>query len=108
MYVTMSEVLEVVKELPNRKSSELDGLNGESFKHADPICVASLQKSPHVAIYHSSETRSGVLYDKSIPVFSSTGQNYFTAFYVSKNCFASVYLLFKNNLNYKQLFLIIM
>ena len=37
MYVTMSEVLEVVKDLPNRKSSGLDGLNGESLKYADPL-----------------------------------------------------------------------
>ena len=37
MYVTMSEVLEVVKKLPNRKSSGLDGLNGESLKYADPL-----------------------------------------------------------------------
>ena len=33
----MSEVLEVVKDLPNRKSSGLDGLNGESLKYADPL-----------------------------------------------------------------------
>ena len=37
MYVTMNEVLEVVKDLPNRKSFGLDGLNGESFKYADPL-----------------------------------------------------------------------
>ena len=37
MYVTTSEVLEVVKDLPNRKSSGLDGLNGESLKYADPL-----------------------------------------------------------------------
>ena len=37
MYVTTSEVLEVVKDLPNRKSFGLDGLNGESLKYADPI-----------------------------------------------------------------------
>ena len=37
MYVTMSEVLEVVKDLPNRKSSGLDGLNGESLKYADHL-----------------------------------------------------------------------
>ena len=33
----MSEVLEVVKELPNCKSSGLDGLNGQSLKYADPL-----------------------------------------------------------------------
>ena len=37
MYVTMSEVLEVVKDLLNRKYSGLDGLNGESLKYADPL-----------------------------------------------------------------------
>ena len=36
-HVTMSEVNEVVKSLPSRKSSALDGLNGESLKHADPL-----------------------------------------------------------------------
>ena len=37
MYVTMSEVLEVVKDFSNRKSTGLDGLNGESLKYADPL-----------------------------------------------------------------------
>ena len=37
MHVTMSEVNEVVKSLPSRKSSGLDGLNDESLKHADPL-----------------------------------------------------------------------
>ena len=37
MYVTMSGVLEVVKDLPNRKSSRLEGLNGEKLKYADPL-----------------------------------------------------------------------
>ena len=37
MYVAMSEVLEVLRELPNLKSSGLDGLNGESLKYADPL-----------------------------------------------------------------------
>ena len=37
MHVTMSEVFEVVKSLPYRKSSGLDGLNVESLKHADPL-----------------------------------------------------------------------
>ena len=37
MHVTMNEVNEVVKSLPSRKSSGLDGLNGESLKHADPL-----------------------------------------------------------------------
>ena len=37
MHVTMSEVFEVVKSLLSRKSSGLDGLNGESLKHADPL-----------------------------------------------------------------------
>ena len=37
MYLTMSEVLEVVKYLPNRMSSGLDGLIGDSLKYADPL-----------------------------------------------------------------------
>ena len=37
MHVTMSEVNEVVKSLPSRKSSGLDGLHGETLKHADPL-----------------------------------------------------------------------
>ena len=37
MHVTMSKVNEVVKSLPSQKSSALDGLNGESLKHADPL-----------------------------------------------------------------------
>ena len=32
MQVTMLEVLQIVKDLPNAKSSGLDGLNGESLK----------------------------------------------------------------------------
>ena len=43
MYVTTSDVLEVVKDFPNRKSSGLDGLNGEGLKHADPLlCLCYL------------------------------------------------------------------
>ena len=37
MQVTMLEVLEIVKDLPNAKSSGLDGLNGESLKYAHPL-----------------------------------------------------------------------
>ena len=37
VHVTISEVSEVVKEWPNRKSSGLDGLNGDSLKYADPL-----------------------------------------------------------------------
>ena len=37
MQVTMLEVLQIVKDLPNAKSSGLDGLNGESFKYAHPL-----------------------------------------------------------------------
>ena len=37
MHVTMCEVFKVVKSLPNRKSSGLDGLNGKSLKHADQV-----------------------------------------------------------------------
>ena len=39
MQVTMLEVLQIVKDLPNAKSSGLDGLNGESLKYAHPYCV---------------------------------------------------------------------
>ena len=37
MNVTMSEFSQIVKDLPNGKSSELDGLNGDSMKHAHPL-----------------------------------------------------------------------
>ena len=37
MKVTMSEVSQIVKGLPARKSSGLDGLNGESMKHAHSL-----------------------------------------------------------------------
>ena len=37
MQVTMLEVLEIVKDLPNAKSSGFDGLNGESLKYAHPL-----------------------------------------------------------------------
>ena len=37
MQVTMLEVLRIVKDLPNAKSSGLDGLNGESLKYAHPL-----------------------------------------------------------------------
>ena len=37
MNVTMSEVSQIVKDLSNGKSSGLDGLNGESMKHAHPL-----------------------------------------------------------------------
>ena len=51
MNVTMSEVSQIVKDLPTGKSSGLDGLNGESMKHAHPllcllvsICFTSMFK----------------------------------------------------------------
>ena len=37
MQVTMLEVLQIVKDLPNAKSSGLDGLNGESLNYAHPL-----------------------------------------------------------------------
>ena len=37
MNVTMSEVSQIVKDLSTRKSSGLDGLNGESMKHVHPL-----------------------------------------------------------------------
>ena len=33
----MQEVLQVVKDLPNAKSSGFDGLKGESLKYAHPL-----------------------------------------------------------------------
>ena len=39
MQVTMLEVLHIVKDLPNAKSSGLDGLNGESLNMLIPYCV---------------------------------------------------------------------
>ena len=37
MQVPMLEVLQIVKDLSNAKSSGLDGLNGESLKYAHPL-----------------------------------------------------------------------
>ena len=37
MQVTMLEVLQIVKDLPNAKSLGLDGLNGESLKYTHPL-----------------------------------------------------------------------
>ena len=37
MQATMLEVLQIAKDLPNVKSSGLDGLNGESLKYAHPL-----------------------------------------------------------------------
>ena len=37
MQVTMLEVLQIVKDFHNAKSSGLDGLNGESLKYAHPL-----------------------------------------------------------------------
>ena len=37
MQVTMLEVLQIVKDLPNAKSSGFDGLNGESLKYAHSL-----------------------------------------------------------------------
>ena len=40
MQVALLEVLQIVKDLPNAKSSGLDGLNGESLKYAHPfLCL---------------------------------------------------------------------
>ena len=51
MNVTMTEVSQIGKDLLNGKSSGLDGLNGESMKHAHPllclllsICFTSMFK----------------------------------------------------------------
>ena len=53
MYVTMSEVLEVVKDSPNRKSSGLDGLNGVSLKYADPLLCLLLSSCYTCMFKHS-------------------------------------------------------
>ena len=37
MQVTMLEVLQIVKDLPNAKSSGLDGLNSKSLNYAHPL-----------------------------------------------------------------------
>ena len=37
MQVTMKEVLMIVNDLPNGKSSGFDGLNSASLKHADSL-----------------------------------------------------------------------
>ena len=37
MQVTMLEVLQIAKDLPNAKFSGLDGLNGESLKYVHPL-----------------------------------------------------------------------
>ena len=51
MNVTTSEISQIVKDLPNRNFSELNGLNGECMKHAYPllcllvsICFTSMFK----------------------------------------------------------------
>ena len=36
-HVGMLEVLQIIKDLPNTKSSGLDGLNGEGLKYAHPL-----------------------------------------------------------------------
>ena len=55
MNVTMSEVSQIVKDLPTGKSSGLDGLNGKNMKHAHPllcllvsICITSMFKHCHM------------------------------------------------------------
>ena len=37
MNITVSEVSQIVQDLPNGKLSGLDGLSGESMKHAHPL-----------------------------------------------------------------------
>ena len=50
MQVTMLEVLQIVKDLPNAKSSGLDGLNGESLKYADPLLCLLLSYCFHLYV----------------------------------------------------------
>ena len=44
MPVTMLEVLQIVKDLPNTKSSGLDGPNGDSLKYACSSLIVSTFK----------------------------------------------------------------
>ena len=45
MQVTMLEVLQIVKDLPNAKSSGLDDLNGERLKYDHPLLCLLLSNS---------------------------------------------------------------
>ena len=79
MHVTMSEVSQIVKDSPNGKSSGLDGLNGESMKHAHPllclllsICFTSMFKHCYMpqsminsVIIHIIKNKSGDITDKN-------------------------------------------
>ena len=65
------------------------------------ICVASLQKGPHVAIYQRRENRSqSIIYQFSLALDKIISRH----FMLVNIFFASFYILFYNNLNYKQLF----
>ena len=77
--VTMSEVLQIVKDLPTGKSFGLDGLNGESMKHARPllcllvsICFTSMFKHCYMpqsminsVIIPIIKNKSGLFTDKN-------------------------------------------
>ena len=77
--VTLSKVLQIVKDLPNGISSGLDGLNGESMKHAHPllclllsICSTSmfkqcymLQSMINLVIIPIIKNKSGNFTDKN-------------------------------------------
>ena len=79
MNVTMSEVLQIVKDLPTWKFSGLDGENGESMKHAHPllcllvfICFTSMYKHCYMpqsiintVIFPIIKNKSGDFTDKN-------------------------------------------
>ena len=67
-----------------------------SQRHTVCIYVNHPYKRVQMSQYTKAvkSVRPGVLGHKyNIQVFSSIGQNYFTAFYVSKYCFAYFYIL---------------
>ena len=74
MYVTMNEVLEVVKDLPNRKSSGVDCLNGESLKYADPLlCI--LLSICYTSMFKHSYMRQSMINSIIVPLVKTKCSN---------------------------------
>ena len=67
MYVTMSEVLEVVKDLPNRKSSGMDDLNGEGLKYAD-LLLCLLLSICYTCMFKHSYMPQSMIYSIIVPL----------------------------------------
>ena len=65
MYVTMSEVLDVVKDLPNRKSS---GLDGESLKYADPLLCLLLSIICYTCMFKHSYMPQSMINSIIVPL----------------------------------------